>query len=80
MPKMPRNLSGYEVRRILEHNGFRFVKEKGSHMSMEKQLKGRTIKELSVPDHDTVKIGTLQKIVRDSEKDRDEFIRVSQQI
>jgi len=80
MPKMPRDLSGHKVRRILEYNGFRFIKEKGDHMAMKKEVDGRTIKRLTVPNHDTVKIGTLGQIVRDSEKDRNEFIRVSQQI
>lgn len=80
MPKMPRDLSGRKVRRILERNGFRFIKEDGSHMSMKKEIDGRTIKRLTVPNHNTVTIGTLQQIVRDSEKDRNEFIRVSRRI
>lgn len=80
MSKMPRDLSSYEVIRILEHNGFRIKRQKGSHIAMEREITGRPKKKLTVPNQDPVIIGTLSRIARDSGKGRNKFIRVSQQI
>lgn len=78
MPKMPRDLSGDRVVRILKHNGYVPNKRKpGSHTSLEKKKNGRGKKEITVPDHKALIIGTLLKILRDSGKDRDEFIELS---
>lgn len=79
MSKMPRDLSCDRVIRILQHNGFVSVKRKpGSHISLKKKKDGKAKKKITVPDHKTVLIGTLQKILRDSGKDRDEFIELSE--
>ena len=80
MPKMPRDLSGYKVTRILEHNGFRIKGQKGSHIAMERRMEGQPRKTLTLPNHDSVSVGTLSKIARDSGKGRNKFITVSQQI
>lgn len=80
MPKMPRDLSGYKVTRILKHNSFRITRQKGSHIAMEKKMKGQPTKKLTVPNHDPVTIGTLGKIAKDCGKGRNKFIRVSQKI
>lgn len=78
MPRMPRDLSGDRVVRILQHNGYVPNKKKpGSHVSLEKKKNGRGKKQITVPDHKTVIVGTLLQILRDSGKDRDEFIELS---
>lgn len=62
MPKL-RTLSGREVRSILEAHGFVFTRQRGSHMMLEKPIEGGTLL-VPVPNHSTIKIGTLQSIIR----------------
>jgi len=60
-----RVLSGREVCRILEDNGFRLVRRRGSHASMQKTIGGSTVT-VPVPLHDELRIGTLLSIIRQS--------------
>src|SRR5580658_7175111 len=60
-----RVLSGSEVCRILEGQGFVAVRQRGSHRVMQKRLEGTTIS-VPVPLHDPVLRGTLLSIVRQS--------------
>jgi predicted RNA binding protein YcfA (HicA-like mRNA interferase family) len=60
-----RVLSGRDVCEILAHNGFVEVRRRGSHIVMQKRLVDTTVT-VPVPDHDEIKIGTLQSIVRQS--------------
>ncbi|MGA2724067.1 MAG: type II toxin-antitoxin system HicA family toxin [Bryobacteraceae bacterium] len=61
-----RVLSGSEICRILEQNGFAAVRQRGSHQIMQKRLETTTIT-VPVPLHDPVRRGTLLSIVRQSE-------------
>lgn len=63
-----RVLSGSEVCRILEENGFAAVRQRGSHRVMQKRLEGTTI---TVPV--ALRRGTLLSIVRQSELRRSLF-------
>ncbi len=67
-----RVLSGRQVCAILERHGFRQVRQRGSHIVMQKQLADTTIT-VPVPDHDELRLGTLQSIIRQSEVPRSEF-------
>ncbi len=58
-----------EVIRILTKAGFSFVSQKGSHM---KYSNGTHT--VIVPKHDTVYIGTLRNIIRQSGMTFDEFM------
>jgi predicted RNA binding protein YcfA (HicA-like mRNA interferase family) len=60
-----RVLSGREVCKILAQHGFAQVRHCGSHIVMQKKLPGSTIT-VPVPDHDEVRLGTLQSIIRQS--------------
>ena len=60
-----RVLSGREVCAILAQQGFAEVRRRGSHIIMQKELPGSTIT-VPVPNHDEVRIGTLQSIIRQS--------------
>jgi predicted RNA binding protein YcfA (HicA-like mRNA interferase family) len=60
-----RVLSGPEVCRILEQNGFAEVRHRGSHRVMQKRT-GETTRTVPVPLHSQLKIGTLASIVRQS--------------
>jgi predicted RNA binding protein YcfA (HicA-like mRNA interferase family) len=58
-------MSGRKARGILERNGFVFVRQRGSHLVMQKVLLGTTITAI-VPDHAELRVGTLQSIIRQS--------------
>jgi predicted RNA binding protein YcfA (HicA-like mRNA interferase family) len=60
-----RVLSGREVCKILEKNGFVQVRQRGSHIIMQLQIEGSTIT-VPVPDYDEMKTGTLRSIIRQS--------------
>lgn len=64
MPKL-RVLSGREVCRILSQNGFKQVRQKGSHILMQKKLRDSTVT-IPVPDHAELRRGTLLGIIRQS--------------
>ena len=67
-----RVLSGREVCAILERHGFALVRQRGSHLVMQRSAEGRTTT-VPVPDHDEVKVGTLRSIIRQSGVPRGEF-------
>jgi predicted RNA binding protein YcfA (HicA-like mRNA interferase family) len=60
-----RVLSGSAACRILEGNGFRPIRQRGSHAIMQKTVGNSTIT-VPVPLHDELKIGTLLAIIRQS--------------
>ena len=67
-----RTLSGKEVCAILRKRGFAQVRQRGSHIIMQKQVPGSTIT-VPVPDHRELRIGTLLSIIRQSQLDRSLF-------
>jgi predicted RNA binding protein YcfA (HicA-like mRNA interferase family) len=67
-----RRLSGREVCRILEKNGFAQVRQRGSHVVMQRRS-GNTTITVPVPVHAELKAGTLLSIVRQSGVPRAEF-------
>lgn len=73
MPKLP-VLSGHDVRRILEGHGFQLVRQRGSHMVMQRaDTSGTTT--IPVPDHNEMRTGTLRSIIRQSGLPVDVFRR-----
>ena len=64
MPKLP-VLSGHDVRRVLETHGFTMVRQRGSHMVMQRADNGGTTT-VPVPDHPELRTGTLRSIIRQS--------------
>lgn len=67
-----RVLSGKEVCSILARHGFIEVRQRGSHIVMQKKLTDTTIT-VPVPNHKEIRIGTLQSIVRQSGVGRADF-------
>ena len=65
-------VSGKQVCAILSLHDFNEIRKRGSHIVMQKQLAKGTIT-VPVPDHDEIKIGTLQSIIRQSGIPRTEF-------
>ncbi|MEX2442989.1 MAG: type II toxin-antitoxin system HicA family toxin [Alkalispirochaeta sp.] len=60
------------MRQILERHGFNMVRQKGSHMLMQRREDGST-RTVPVPNHRELKPGTLASIIRQSGLERREF-------
>lgn len=60
-----RVLSAQEVCQIFEQNGFTKVRQRGSHIIMQKRLAESTIT-VPIPNYSEIRIGTLQSIIRQS--------------
>ncbi len=67
-----RVLSGEQVCDILARHGFAQVRQRGSHVVMQKRPPNTTIT-VPVPNHPELRIGTLQSIIRQSGVPRAEF-------
>ncbi len=67
-----RVLSGQEVCKILTQHGFVVVRQRGSHIVMQKRTADSTIT-VPVPNHGELSIGTLQTIIRQSHLPRSIF-------
>jgi predicted RNA binding protein YcfA (HicA-like mRNA interferase family) len=65
-------LSGREVCAILARHGFIEVRQRGSHVVMQKRDAETTIT-VPVPLHSELRTGTLQSIIRQSGVPRTEF-------
>jgi len=67
-----KQLSGKQVCTILAAHGFDKVRQRGSHVIMQRQTtEGSTT--IPVPNHKELKIGTLLSIIRQSGVVRSEF-------
>ena len=67
-----RILSGQEICEILSNHGFEVVRQRGSHIVMQKKV-GTTTITVPVPNHKEIKIGTLKSIIRQSKLSSSEF-------
>lgn len=67
-----RTLSGKQVCAILAEHGFLKVRQRGSHVVMQKSITGSTIT-VPVPMHPEVRTGTLLSIIRQSGVERRAF-------
>ena len=65
-------ISGKELVKILSKLGFETVRQRGSHVRLEKKTNVETIK-LTVPLHSQLKKGTLSRIIKDSKISEEEF-------
>ncbi len=68
MPKR-KVYSGKDIIKILEIYGFIEIRQKGSHIVMQKSTKNSKIT-IPVPDHKELKAGTLNSIIRQSGLDK----------
>jgi predicted RNA binding protein YcfA (HicA-like mRNA interferase family) len=67
-----RNFSGKNLCSLLEKNGFANVRQRGSHVIMQKRSEGTTVT-VPVPNHKEIRAGTLQSIIRQSKLPRGLF-------
>jgi predicted RNA binding protein YcfA (HicA-like mRNA interferase family) len=73
MPKLG-VFSGADVCRVLGQHGFAAVRQRGSHVVMQKQVGTSTVT-VPVPLHPELKVGTLLCIIRQSGLSRALFER-----
>jgi predicted RNA binding protein YcfA (HicA-like mRNA interferase family) len=60
---LPRDLSGADLVKALQKLGYVVTRQKGSHIRLTTTRKGEH--HVSVPNHDSLKIGTLAGILQD---------------
>ncbi len=71
MTEIP-TLSYRQIINALQRAGFVVVRQRGSHIRLQKRTKERVLK-LTVPAHNPVKKTTLAKIIKDADLSRKEF-------
>ena len=64
MPKIPRDISGRKLAKLLEKYGYQVTRETASHIRLISNFKDKEHK-ITVPDHHPIKIGTLNNILND---------------
>ena len=74
MSKVP-SLSYHEIINALRRDGWVVVRQKGSHIRLQKNLGDKTLK-LTVPAHKPVKRSTLAHILKQAEIDLDRFLQL----
>ena len=60
--KLPRDLSGHELAKLLRRYGYAVVRQSGSHIQLKTNLLG-TDHLVTVPAHRFLKLGTLNSIL-----------------
>jgi predicted RNA binding protein YcfA (HicA-like mRNA interferase family) len=66
-------LSGQEVGAILERHGFTRVRQRGSHMVMQRRTSEGGTQTVPVPDHKELRTGTLRGIIEQASLSRTLF-------
>jgi predicted RNA binding protein YcfA (HicA-like mRNA interferase family) len=61
---LPRDLSGRELVRLLKRYGYEVTRQVGSHIRLQSNFRGH-IHLITIPDHDYLRIGTLNSILSD---------------
>ena len=65
--RIPRDLDGLELVKLLGKYGFRMTRQTGSHIRLTSDTKG--VYHLTIPRHKPLKLGTLNNILRDVGED-----------
>ena len=74
MPKIPRDISGRELAKLLNRYKYKIVRESGSHIRLVSTYQ-QTEHKITIPDHQSTKIGTLNNILNDIA----EYLKISKQ-
>jgi len=74
MPKIPRATSGRELAKLLIRYKYKVVRESGSHIRLISMYQ-QTEHKITIPDHQPIKIGTLNHILNDI----GEYLKISKQ-
>lgn len=60
--RLPRDVSGRRLAKLLERYDYEIVRQRGSHMRLERR--GSDAAPITIPDHDALHLGTLNAILR----------------
>jgi predicted RNA binding protein YcfA (HicA-like mRNA interferase family) len=71
--KLPTDLSGREVRTVLERIGFVFRRQAGSHIILRRDTPHARV---VVPDHKQMRQGTLRRIIADAGLTVEQFVQL----
>jgi predicted RNA binding protein YcfA (HicA-like mRNA interferase family) len=61
--KIPRDISGTELCKLLKKTGYNIVRQTGSHIRLTTFQNGEH--HITIPAHDSLKVGTLSSILTD---------------
>jgi len=61
--KIPRNLGGERLAKLLNKYGYEITRQTGSHIRLTTNLKGEH--NITIPKHKSLKVGTLNSILGD---------------
>lgn len=61
--RIPRDLGGEELAKLLKRHGYEFTRQIGSHMRLTTQQGGEH--HVTVPRHKPLRVGTLNSILKD---------------
>jgi len=75
MPKIPRDISGDELSKLLSRYGYEVVRQTGSHIRLVSKYQD-TEHKITIPNHNPIKIGTLNNILNDVS----EYLKIPKQI
>jgi predicted RNA binding protein YcfA (HicA-like mRNA interferase family) len=64
VPKLPRDISGRDLVKVLSRIGYSVTRQTGSHIRLTRKVDGSE-HHLTIPDHAPVRIGTLNRILGD---------------
>lgn len=62
--RLPRDLSGHELIKLLRRYGYQVTRQVGSHIRLQSTARGYP-NHLTVPDHSSLRLGTLGAILSD---------------
>jgi predicted RNA binding protein YcfA (HicA-like mRNA interferase family) len=62
-PRLPRDVSGPELAKLLEAFGYAVTRQKGSHLRLTTQHGGEH--HITLPNHEALRTGTLNSILKD---------------
>jgi len=74
MPKIPRDISGKELSKLLNKYQYQIARESGSHIRLISTYQ-KTEHKITIPDHHQIKLGTLNNILNDIA----EYLKISKQ-
>ncbi|MGA2093904.1 MAG: type II toxin-antitoxin system HicA family toxin [Sedimentisphaerales bacterium] len=61
--KLPREISGLELTKLLKKYGYEITRQTGSHVRLTTAIKGEH--HITIPSHKSLKLGTLSGILND---------------
>ena len=67
-------VSGNQILKLLQKEGFTITRQKGSHISLHKKIENGKVILVVVPKHKEIKKGTFLSIIKQSGMPREAFI------